>query len=273
MRQAGRGDGPTVLFTDGILCDGYVWKYLWPERAARGPVAHWHYRGHGRSGSPKDAARIDIPAHADDLDHVRRALGDPPVVLVGHSMGVQVVLEAYRARPDRVAGLVLLCGSHGRVLETFHGTDALTGWVPKLLRLASARPGVARALWSRVPPEMALKFTLWSGEVDARSLRPGDMRPYLEHATHVDLPLFLAMLRAAGEHSAADLLPHVQVPTLVVAGSRDTFTPARLSEELAAGIPGAELCVLEGGTHTAPLERPDALGAALHRFWSDRIGA
>ena len=48
------------------------------------PLTHWHYRGHGRSHEPIDEARIDIAAHADDLMSVRKLVGDPPAVLVGH---------------------------------------------------------------------------------------------------------------------------------------------------------------------------------------------
>src|SRR5690606_40461295 len=79
--------GIRAIFCDGILCDGFIWKYLWGDLAEVCDVAHWHYRGHGRSAAPVDAARVDIPAHARDLQVVRRHLGDPPAVIIGHSMG------------------------------------------------------------------------------------------------------------------------------------------------------------------------------------------
>jgi hypothetical protein len=48
--------------------------------------------------------------------------------------------------------------------------------------------------------------------------------------------MFAAMLAAAGEHSAEDLLPHIDVKTLVVAGSRDTFTPPEVTVAMAESI-------------------------------------
>src|SRR4051794_37397698 len=75
--------GVRAFLCDGILCDGFIWKYLWDDLAPIVPVTHWHYRGHGRSAPPVDPSRIDIAAHADDLMAVRRHMGDPPCVLVG----------------------------------------------------------------------------------------------------------------------------------------------------------------------------------------------
>ena len=82
----------TAILCDGIACDGFIWKYLWDLLADHLAVAHWHYRGHGRSGSPVDEQAIDVPTLGRDLSAVRSALGSPPSVLFGHSMGCQVVL-------------------------------------------------------------------------------------------------------------------------------------------------------------------------------------
>jgi pimeloyl-ACP methyl ester carboxylesterase len=259
------------VFSDGILCDGFIWKYLWEAVADRMPVAHWHYRGHGRSGIPVDPNAIDIQAHARDLDAVRRHIGDPDVVLFGHSMGCQVALEGYRVRPEKVRAIVLLCGSYGRVTETFHGTRVLAQVLPKIIDKVLAVPELARAVWSRIPPEMALKIALMTGEIDQKTIRPEDMLPYLQHLTHVDFPMFLRMLRAAGEHTAEDLLPDIHVPVLLVAGEKDAFTPPYLAEEMKARIPGADLLLVSGGTHVAPLEQRELVNLRIDKFLRDHV--
>src|SRR5262245_55628845 len=93
--------GLRAFLCDGIVCDGFIWKYLWEDLASTLPLVHWHYRGHGRSAPPADPERIDIAQHADDLLTVRRVAGDPECVLIGHSMGTQVALEHYHRHPDR----------------------------------------------------------------------------------------------------------------------------------------------------------------------------
>jgi pimeloyl-ACP methyl ester carboxylesterase len=90
--------------------------------------------------------------------------------------------------------------------------------------------------------------------------------------THVDLPMFLRMLRAAGEHSAEEWLGEVDVPVLVVAGEMDTFTPASLSEWMAERIPNAELLMVAGGSHVAPIEQPELVRERIRAF-VERVAA
>ena len=271
-RSGDQGPGAVhAIFSDGILCDGFIWKYLWDELAAVLPVVHWHYRGHGRSAPPADRDQIDIAAHARDLGAVRMHVGDPPCVLFGHSMGCQVALEAYRQRPEKVRGLVLLCGSFGNVTSTFQGIPLLDMVLPKLVDLADKAPDVVRAVWSRLPPQLALKLALKAGEIDPERVRPEDMLPYLQHMTHVDFPMFLRMLRAAGEHTAGDILPHVDVPVLVVAGERDSFTPSFLATAMTETLPKGELLMVPRGTHVAPIEQPELVDARIVAFLRDRV--
>ncbi|HEY2405938.1 MAG TPA: alpha/beta hydrolase [Polyangiaceae bacterium] len=269
-----RRPGPspvTAVLCDGLVCDGFIWKYLWDDLAAELSVAHFNYRGHGRSAPPADTEAVGVEAHAQDLDAVRRALGDPEVVLIGHSLGTQVALEAYRQRPERIAALVLICGSFGRVTYTFKGSEMLANVLPDLIGLAVRHPKLLRAIWSRFPPNVALRLAQLTGDVDPTQVRLEDVRPYFEHVANVDFEMFLRMLKAAGEHSAEDVLARVKAPVLVIAGAKDSFTPKAVSEAMAEAIPGAELEVLASGTHIAPLELSAVIHARIRRFLFERV--
>jgi pimeloyl-ACP methyl ester carboxylesterase len=233
-------------------------------------VAHWNYRGHGRSAQPADPEAIRVEDHASDLDVVRRHIGDPPVILIGHSFGCQVALEAYRMRPEGIRGLILLCGSSGRVTHTFKNSDVLAQILPRLIATVDAHPHLARALWGHVPAEAAMRIAMLTGEIDAKAMDPRDLLPYLNHMVDIDLPMFLRMLRNAGEHSAADLLPEVKVPVLVVGSDRDSFTPLAASEQMAAAMPKGELLTVSG-THVAPIEQREMIGARIAQFLEARL--
>jgi len=260
-----------AILCDGIACDGFIWKYLWDELALEMPVVHWNYRGHGRSAMPVDPERVDVAAHAEDLAAVRRFVGDPPCVLFGHSMGCQVVLEELRRHRERVRGLVLMCGSYGRVTKTFRGVPILEMILPKVVAAVKKNEALVRALWERIPSDMALKLALKAGDLDAEHFNVEDLRPYVTHVRTMDLPLFLKMLSAAGEHSAEDLLATIDVPVLVVAGERDTFTPLFLAEAMAKAMPTAELFVVKNGSHVAPLEQHEMVDERIRAFLRERV--
>jgi pimeloyl-ACP methyl ester carboxylesterase len=263
--SAGTGK-PAVVLTDGIGCAGYIWRPLEAELARERRVVHWTYRGHGASGAPADPERMTVDDTVSDLVSVLDSARERRAVLVGHSMGVQIVLEAYRRKPERVKALVLLFGAAGRLLDTFHDTEVARQIFPFAREAVLRWPDVARRVFrSVIPTELSLQYAL-RFEVDRERVPRSDLERYLSDLAAVDPALFVRLLDSAAAHDASPVLPHVRVPTLVVAGERDTFTPLHLSVQMARTIPGAELLVVPGATHVGPLEHPALVNEGIRRF-------
>lgn len=265
-----RGVRTPVLLCDGIGCDGYVWRYLKTDLDARFGL-HPHYRGHGRTAPPKDPQRVGIEDLADDVACVLDDALVDRVVLVGHSMGVQVALETYRRHADRVAGLVLVCGAPSHPLKTFRGSAALEDLLPTIQRWIHRVPGVINRVTRLVLPTRLAYEVASRLEIRRELVEPADFMPYLEGMARIDSRLFIAMLSAAGQHSAEALLPSIQIPVLVVAGGRDGFTPPERSRAMAEAIPGAELLEIPNASHTAPIERPHLVDWTIRDFLRRRI--
>jgi pimeloyl-ACP methyl ester carboxylesterase len=245
--------GLTSVLSDGIACDGFIWRYLADDLSELSSVVHWNYRGHGRSSAPGDPARVGMDALSDDLVAVRAESAGKRAVLFGHSLGCQVVLESYRQNPNDVAGIVLICGAPGRLTHTFKGSDALARALPALIERVERHPTLARAMWANLPPTVATRVALASGEVDA-GVRPEDLLPYMEHVASLDLGLFLRMLAAVGEVTAEDMLATIAVPTLVIAG---TARPGAAVQELQLSLSGLAAPRAQGNFCTA-FSRPRA---------------
>jgi len=265
-----RGASTPVLFCDGIGCDGYVWRYLRQDLADRFGL-HPHYRGHGRTAAPLDPQRVSIEDLADDVACVLDDALVDRAVLVGHSMGVQVALETYRRHSGRVAGLVLICGAASHPLKTFRGTAALEDLLPTIQKWVHRVPNVINRLTRRVLPTR-LSYEIASRlEIRRELVEPNDFMPYLEGMARIDVRLFTAMLSAAGQHSAEELLPDILTPTLVVVGARDGFTPPERGRAMAAAIPSAELLEIPNASHTAPIERPHLVDWTIRDFMTRRV--
>ena len=76
----------------------------------------------------------------------------------------------------------------------------------------------------------------------------------------------LTMARAMAEADLRDVLPRIDVPTLLVYGELDVRSPLVIAEELAAQIPGSKLVVIPGVGHMVDMEAPDRLDAEFRRF-------
>ena len=265
-----RGALTPLLLCDGIGCDGYVWRYVRHDLADRFTL-HPHYRGHGRTAPPRDSARITIEDLADDVACVLDDALVDRAVLIGHSMGVQVALETYRRHAARVAGLVLVCGAPSHPLRTFRGSATLEELLPTIQKWIQRVPGVINRVTRRLLPTRLSYEVATRLEIRRELVDPQDFMPYLEGMARIDARLFVAMLSAAGQHSADELLPDVKVPTLVIAGGRDGFTPPERSRDMAGAIPDAELLELPNASHTAPIELPNLVDDRIRDFISRRI--
>jgi len=267
------GDGPLdVLLCDGIGCDGYIWRYLRPHLLERARVIHPHIRGHGRSGSPADGRGVGIGHVADDFRRVLDACDVQRVVVLGHSMGVQVSLELWHTDPTRVAGLVLLCGSYGQPASTFRDAQFMRHLLPFLqagVHLGGAR---LRDFWRKTTTSPLAGLVAQLTELHPDFLRPTDLELYLAHLADMDPRVFFDMLAGAEGHTAGPYLTRIDVPTLIVSGELDRFTPAWLSEEMAHRIPTAEALCVRDGTHAAPVEQPTLINLRIERFLDEHFG-
>tara|TARA_R110002073_G_scaffold142117_6_gene293858 strand:- start:12188 stop:13099 length:912 start_codon:yes stop_codon:yes gene_type:complete len=255
-----------VVLCDGIGCSGFIWKHLREPLGRNRRVISWHYRGHGRSPHPKDESRVGITDLADDLACVLDELNIDEAILIGHSMGVQVALEFLRRHRYRCKGLVLMCGAASEPLKTFKGSNILEVALPALQKTIGKAPGIFRGLGrALLPRDFAYRIGA-KLEFEEEFLSKQDFMPYLKGLAQMDPILFLAMLSDMGEHSCEDILADIRIPTLLIGGQLDTFTPADRTREMALHIPGSELCIVDKGTHSTPLEHPDVVGQVTCDF-------
>ena len=241
---AGPDDGPVVVLAHCWMGGIKIWGAVARRLVESGHrVVLWDQRGHGESTLGDGEITVERLGH--DLQHLLAVFDLEDVVLVGHSMGGMTV-QAYAAHhPDDLASRV-----RGVVLAA---TAPHSG-------LLKVRPRVANAL-------------LGDRRTAALAKRePGSMGPHAHansvRATHE------AMLEASGSARAGFLvamgrmdfrpkLANIKVPTKILVGTRDRLTPPARARELHAGIPDAELQVLNGYGHMLPFEAPDVLSEAI----------
>jgi pimeloyl-ACP methyl ester carboxylesterase len=266
VRVTGLPDAPAVLLCDGIGCDGYIWRYLRPWLEKHCKVVHFHYRGHGQSEIPADPSTLTIAQCGRDAWTVLDACGVQDAVLIGHSMGVQVVLEAASQALTRTRAIVAVCGAFERPLDTFQGSDLGSKVLPLLSGAFFRWPERLREVWQRAVPTEFAYWLATATEINGRMIRRDDFLPYLRHMARMDPVVFMHFLQSVADHSARPWLAQLTMPVLVIAGQKDNFTPMRCSQELVGLLSDAEMCQVPGGSHTAPLELPELIELRLEDF-------
>lgn len=260
------GTGPAVVFVNGFSTSNFFWRYLYPQLQGRATLLTWDYKGHGDSAPARTPEGCTIEALVDDLRRVMDAAGIERATLVGFSMGCQVVYEAWRHLPDRLTGLVPILGPAGNVLENLlrpvvgplihRSFDALGQ------RSLLGALGAVRALMG-LPVHYELGRLL--GLVGKGAPRD-DIKRYISHFGRVHPESIRRIALAAQAHNAEDLLPTISVPSLVVVGGKDTFSPPRMGLAAQSRIPGSELLYLPTAGHTGLFEMPETLNGGVVDF-------
>ena len=204
-----------------------------------------------------------VEKYAQDLKAILDHEGIDEAILLGHSMGTQVALEAYRLIPNRILAIVSITGPFASAITSLYNTAIAPRLFPAGILLART---VARPVWrllfkSPFTHPLAIQF----GALGPKT-KLEDMKPYYEHLAELDPQMILKAAQAMHEHSAEDLLRKVKVPALVVVGERDNFVPPWVGHVMASRIPVAEMLVVPGGTHGTIVEEPKLVNKTVLDF-------
>ena len=241
------GEGPPLVLVHGAAVDGRMWAPQLAGLADQFTVIAWDEPGAG--GSSDVPSTFSLTDYADCLAALIDALQLERAHIAGLSWGGTIVLELYRRRPELVATLLLV--------DTYAGwKGSLTGEEVRA-RIAGVRRMLTTddhsfdptlpGLFAGAPPaEYASLLSTMSAVV-----RPESMRTALEVMAEADL---------------SDVLPRIEVPTLLLWGEQDARSPLSVAREFEAAIPGAELVVIPGAGHVSNLERPGKFNEAVRAF-------
>lgn len=242
------GEGPPLVLLHGGLSDSREWRRQLEELSDEFTVVAWDAPGCGQSSDPPETFRL--PEYADCLTRFVDALGLGPPHVLGLSFGAGLALELYRRHP----------------------------MVPKTLVLASAYAGWAGSLPADVV-EQRLQQALWEADLPPDQLVPGYIPGLFTESAPAELidevvaimsefhPAGVrAMARAFAEADLRDVLPRINVPTLLLYGDADQRSPLNVAEDLLARIPTSRLVVMHGVGHQSNIEAAERFNSAVRSF-------
>lgn len=240
-----QGSGaPALVFLHYWGGSSATWRHVTARLSRDFRTIAIDQRGWGRSDAP--ASGYALADLADDALGVIEKLGLERYVLIGHSMGGKVAQLLAARRPPGLAGLVLVAPSP-----------------PSPLGLPLAvREGMVEAYGTRESIVATIEQVL-----AAKSLDQNDLEAVVSDSLRGARAAKAAWPLAASQEDICEVLPGIEVPTLVISGTEDRVDPPSvLKQELLPRIPQAELRLLPGIGHLSPLEAPGEVAALIRAF-------
>jgi pimeloyl-ACP methyl ester carboxylesterase len=243
-----KGEGPTLVLLHGWPLDGREWRRQIDGLSDEFTVVAWDALGSGRSSDPPETFRL--PDWADCLAAFIEALelGRPHVA--GLSWGGGLALELYRRHPT--------------VLRTLILASAYAGWAGSLppevveqrLQLMLRNSELPPDQWASALIETLVTKKATADMVDELSSMITEFHPA---ATRV-------AMRAFAEADLRDVLPRIDVPTLLLCGEEDMRAPRHVWEALHSGIRGSKLVLIPGVGHVIDIEAAERFNAEVRAF-------
>jgi non-heme chloroperoxidase len=254
IHYAEAGAGRPLVFIHGWSMSGMVWRFQ-RELSSSFRLIAMDLRGHGQSTAPADGYAVED--FAGDLAAMFTRLDLTEAILVGWSMGVQVVLQAFPLLRSRLLGLVLVAGT-----PKFSANGDYPHGLP-----ANEVKGMGLRLKRDYQKTMGDFFRgmFADGELDREQYQKivheivlGGRTPEPEVARRSLQPLASADLRA--------VLPRIDLPVLLMHGSADAICLPAASRYMMEQMPNARLEVFEGVGHAPFLSRPAEFNRHLKGF-------
>ncbi|MES2536657.1 MAG: alpha/beta hydrolase [Pseudomonadota bacterium] len=228
---------PHLILLPGLLCDEAVWSPLLSELDA---VAQCQIPGYGSADTITAMAEVVLRNAPERF------------ALAGHSMGGRVAMEIMRLAPQRVERLALMdTGFEARR----PGADGEAEAAKRHALLAIARSDGMRAMG-----------TQWAGGM-VHPERLGDavlMEDILAMIDRKTPDIFAAQIRALlARPDATPVLSSLTLPTLLMCGRQDSWSPPAQHEAMLRLAPAARLVIIEDSGHMSTMERPGAVAATM----------
>jgi pimeloyl-ACP methyl ester carboxylesterase len=262
-------DEPTVILLHGFAASTFSWREVMAPLAELGTVVAYDRPSSGLTARPLPGdwtgnSPYGPEAQVEQLIGLMDQVNIREAILIGHSAGGTVAVNAALRHPDRVAALVLV----DPALYTSGGAPA---WIRPLLGTPQLRrigPLITRSIQSR--GEQLLDLAWHDPSKISAEVRSGYRLPL--QAENWDRGLW--ELAAAGRDlNLAAQLKDVRQPVLVITGDDDRIVPTAKSIRLADELPDAELVVIPACGHVPHEECPAPFLAAVTQFISRLRGA
>jgi pimeloyl-ACP methyl ester carboxylesterase len=245
------GPGPVLVLLHGFPLSRKIWAAQETNVGSMYRVIAPDLRGHGGSAAPEGVYTMDVMA--GDVIALLDALQiTQPVVLGGLSMGGYVAMALRALYPQRVRALMLM--------DTRAAADT-----PEAAQNREELARTVEATGSVRPVVDSMLPRLFSDETRARraELIP-PVRAIMEKTSPRAVAAALRGMARRPDRMAE--LPSITVPTLVLVGAHDVISPPDEARAMAAALPNAQLAIIPGGGHLAPLENSEAANEAILGF-------
>lgn len=231
-----------LILVPGLMCDESVWDSIIP-------LVNDKYEcfvvNHGSANSIKRMAEQILDSMPGSFS------------IVGHSMGGRVALEVLRHDPSRVKRIALMDTGYKKLDNGKAGEEEI--------KKRYALFAIAKERGIRSMAQVWVQDMIHVSRLNDEKL----INSILDMFERKSIEIFECQIKALlNRPDATGLLPKIRVPTLILCGKEDKWSPPHQHQTMHQLIPNSFMEIVENAGHMTPMERPREVASAILKWMS-----
>lgn len=271
-----RGEGRPIVLCYGLACLMNHWTHQVRHFSQNYRVITFDYRGHHHSETPRDHKNLGVDALVGDMHALVEHLQLKQASFWGHSYGVQLLLRYYDLHPEKVRNMVFINGFASNPIRGMFGAVLGPETITKVFRAFqqgyALAPAPLTAAWrAAVLNPISIPLAALAGGFNLGLTSMKDIEVYARGVAALDLEIFMKLFEEMMDYDGSAVLDKIDVPVLVVSGSKDGVTPPSHQVAMAQRIRSAELLRVPYGSHCTQLDLPEFVNLRAEKFLHEHM--
>lgn len=257
-----------LIFNYGLVCNNAHWKHQIPCFDSLGYQILIHdYRYHYSSSGDPSLEHCDFEHFTNDLKELLDSFGaGQNIIMIGHSMGVNVTLEFAKKYPSYLLGMVLISGTVLPPQDVMFDSNIMEIITPGLEKFTKQYPGLFGKFWKFSHFSPLVRAAIHKGGFNIENVSDEFVQVYMKRLSKLPQDIFLKLLSEMKKHDILSHLSSLKVPTLIIGGDKDKVIPNRLQKILHRHIPNSELYIVRNGSHVPQADFPESINRRIKLF-------
>lgn len=261
---------PLLVFNYGLACSNNHWTYqLEYFHKENFQILIHDYRGHYQSSGAENIDECNFKNMAKDIMELIKYVGvSKKIIMLGHSMGVNITLEFAKSYPDLVHKMILISGSIFPPQDVMLDSPITGHLFFQMKNFSKNFPEIFKPIWKYGYKNLLFRKMIHIAGFNTGRVSDEFVQIYLKKIGELPEEIFFKHLEEMKKQDILNHLPNILTKALIMGGDRDKVIPAYLQEILASKLPKATLYIIKDGSHVPQADFADSVNERIKVFIS-----
>ena len=255
---------PLIIFNYGLVCNPAHFSYQYPFFEERGFQILIHdYRCHYNSSGADCIDHCNFENMCLDQNELLNSFKAQNIHLIGHSMGVNLVLQYALTFPKGIKSISMISGTVLPPQEVMFDSNIMELVTPFVRTLSKNYHDISKKVWKTNYLNPISNKLLHEGGFNTDKVSIEFVQYYAKRISELPHELFLKLMEEMKKQTIINDLQKIEIPSLVIGGDADKVIPPHLQYILHEHLGNSKIYIIKDGSHVPQVDFPEIINERL----------